>query len=407
MRTMRKLATGASLLVLLLSSCGNGPSVPSAAASAEQPWLVGEKLQYGPQALSGERFVALEAVIHEDRSRELYIRMSNLSTRQSERIYALPEGTYPWVLPAIDGDRIVWAATLEGGLETAKSNYDVFLLDLKTGRVSQITTDEHAQVEPRISGNTIVWLDTRNMKTDEYPPYYDVYAYDIETGGEKRLTSTTSIAEDSLSISGNLVAWSDARYALQRPGKKAGITDQNNEIFVYELDTDRERRISENPGNDMSPSVEGDRVVWLRQPDPLGVHCDVFLFDMQTGQETQISTGGYAVEQAWPSISGSRVVWSDARLARGNSAGDVAMVADDGVAYSGASEIYAYDLGIKAERLLIPAEEHRYTGGAGQTTRVYADFDIWMRPLSSGEYLVYELETGIQPYLYALDLAAH
>jgi hypothetical protein len=184
------------------------------------------------------------------------------------------------------------------------------------------------------------------------------------------------------------------------------MTDHNNEIFLYDLAAGRERRITENPGDDMRPSVEGSRIVWLRQPDPLGVHCDMFLYDTQTGQETQISTGGYAVRQAWPSISGNRAVWSDARLARGNSAGDVARIGEDGVAYSGASEIYAYDLDSRTERLLIPAAEHRYAVGTGTTARVCVDHDIWMRPVLCGNYLVYEKETGTQPYLYAMNLAA-
>jgi hypothetical protein len=57
------------------------------------------------------------------------------------------------------------------------------------------------------------------------------------------------------------------------------------------------------------------------------------------------------------------------------------------------------------ERLLIPAVEHRYTGGARETTRVYVDHDIWMTPVLCGDYLVYEKETGTQPRLYAMKLA--
>ena len=394
--------------LLFLSSCA--PAAPSSRSSGVQPWLVGEKLQYGPQAISGERCVALEVVVHEDRSKEIYIRMSNLRTRQSERVYALPQGTWPWVLPAIDGDRIVWAAALNGSTDTLKSNYDVFMLDLATGAVSQITTDLHAQIEPRISGDTVVWLDSRNMETEEFPPRYDVYSYDLKTGVEQRLTTTTSIIEDSLSISGGIVAWSDARYAVQRPGKRQGITDQNNEVFVYDLAKNVERRITENAGNDMQPCVDGRRVVWLRQPDPLRVNCDIFLYDLQLGQETRISSSGYAVPQAWPAISGNRIVWSDSRLALGNSAGDVAGIAvgenaDNGVSYFGASEIYSYDLATTTESLLIPAIEHRSTTGAGDNRLVYVGFDIWMRPVLSGDHLVYELETGIQPYLYAVDLS--
>ena len=401
----RSAALAAILFVSLWQpSCA--PVLLSGESVADQPWLVGEKLYYGPQAVSGDRLALFEPIVHEDRSRELYIKIYDLRTRRSERVFTFPEGVWPNIQPAIDGDRVVWSAALHGSTDTVKSNYDIFMLDLKTGEVSQITTEEHVQIEPRISGDTIVWLDTRHMASDEYPPYYDVCAYDLRTGREKRLTTTTSIVDESLSISGNTVVWSDARYAVQRPGKKPGITDQNNEIFLYDLAAGQERRITENPGDDMRPSVDGTRIVWLRQPDALGVHCDVFLHDMQTGEETQISTGGYAVRQVWPSISGNMVVWSDSRLARGNSAGDVGGIAEDGVAYSGASEIYSFDLDTRAESLLVPAAEHRYTGGTGETARVYVDHDIWMRPILSGDYLVFELETGTQPYLYAMNLPA-
>ena len=401
-------ARGAALAVILFVSLWQpscAPAALSGESAAEQPWLVGEKLRCGPQAVSGDRLALFEAIVHEDRSRELYIRIYDLRTRQSERVFTFPDGVWPNIEPAIDGDRVVWAAALNGSTDTVKSNYDVFVLDLKTRQVSQITTEEHVQIEPRIRGDTIVWLDTRNMATEEYPPYYDVYAYDLRTGREERLTTTTSIVDESLSISDSIVVWSDARYAVQRPGKRSGITDQNNEILLYDLAAGQERRITENPGDDMRPSVDGSRIVWLRQPDPLGVHCDVFLYDIQTRQETKVSTGGYAVRQAWPSISRNTVVWSDSRLAGGNSAGDVGGIGEDGICYSGASEIFAYNVDTEIESLLIPAAEFRYTGGGGKTTRVYVDHDIWMRPVLCGNYLVYEKETGIQPYLYAMHFA--
>jgi beta propeller repeat protein len=372
-----------------------------------ESWLIGEKLYYGPQAISVDNLVFHESIPGDSRVAEQYITLYDLKTHQKERLVSLDADLFIDA-PAIDGTHVVWSSVnrkdvdIYYGLESG--NVDVFCFDLTTRTTQQITTEEHAQIQPRISGNIIVWLDTRNMATNEWPYYYDVYAYDLGTNQERRLTTTTSIREDLLSINGNIITWSDDRYAVPIPGKKAYITDQNNEIFIYDLTTGQERRITENPGSDLHPVIDDNHIAWLRKPDSRKVNGDIFLYDLENGMERRISSSTYASQQPWLSISENRIVWADARKSQGNDAGDVGIVGEDGISYSGTAEIYLFTLQNETETLLVPSEESRFTMTGGDKDRICVQYDVWMRPVIQGSYLIYEKETGIQPYLYVLNL---
>jgi beta propeller repeat protein len=394
------------MLINGVLSCSQPTTTPGQNLGNES-WLIGEKLYYGPQAISGDNLVFHESIPGDSRVAEQYITLYNLRTYQRERLVSLDADLFINT-PTIDGTHVVWSSVNRSDVDIyygpESGNMDVFCFDLTTRTTQQITPEEHAQIQPRISGNIIVWLDTRNMATNKWPYYYDVYAYDLGTNQERRLTTTTSIREDFLSISGNIVAWSDDRYAISIPGKDPIYTDQNNEIFIYDLSTEQERRITENPGSDLYPVIGGNHIAWLRKPDSRKVNGDIFLYDLENGMERRISSSTYASQQSWPSISENRIVWADARKSQGNDAGDVGGVGEDGISYSGTAEIYLFDLQNETETLLVPSEESRFTMTSGDKDRIWVQYDVWMRPVIYGDYLVYEKETGIQPYLYALNL---
>ena len=293
--------------------------------------------------------------------------------------------------PAIHGNRVVWASVDRDEYESLRSltkvllpNWDIFLLELDTGEVRQITTEEHAQTRPRVFGDTVVWLDARH--DDDYfnPRRFDVYAYDLSTGQETRLTSTTSAEDNDLSISGNLVVWTDQRYVPENTSYPSNSGDYNNEIYAFDLSTGEEIRVTTNPGNDHYPVVDGNRIAWLRQ---WGYReADVFTYEVGDGSERQVSNSRYAVRT--PAIYGDLVAWADARISRGNDSNDMIMVGEP----AAGAAIYLRNVIAGEEILVKPAASVESTRG------------IWVEPVMNGDFVVYQLDrqTGLITFARSL-----
>jgi beta propeller repeat protein len=338
-----------------------------------------------------------------------YITAYNLRTREQQRIVEIPDD-YRFEEPSIYEDKVVWSSCYyseEFRMSRQKDfdtlNWDVFLLDLETGEVRQITTDEHAQIRARIYGDTIVWLDNRHEEDEEYPHNYDVYAYDLETGRERRITTTTSITARDLAINGSLVVWTDDRNDSPSSRIDTYPPVGNEDIYLYDLSTNQERRITTDPASDSSPLIDNGRIVWKRTWKVRNL--DIFLFDVKTGQETQISESGYAAQYYYPAIYGDRIVWADARLTRGNSDGDEFGVdLSAGVAESGSAEIYLYDLGTKREVLLVPSEGTEFTETLRQKEIKSTWWQVWLNPVIHGDFIVYTLSQDVDPTVYVMRL---
>lgn len=399
---IKGISVGLALVMILLVpvSCASTSSEQEEEASVviAESWQIGEHWQYSPQAMWGEKLAVHEVLFGDVRVAEQYISLYDLHTREKQRVREIP-ADYLVSEPSIYDDRIVWSSCYYSQemrespqKDISALDWDVFLLDLKTGKVTQITAEEHAQTEPKIYGDTIIWLDNRHGTGDRYPypPPLDVYAYDLNTREEKRLTSaTTAEGYDSLSISGNLVAWTDIRHAdpdvISHPSNEP---DYNNEIYVYDLTANKEHRITDYPGNDHYPAIDGNRIVWLRQSDYR--QADIYVLDLQSGQERQVTHSGCVAYS--PSIHGDRVVWSDARISQGNTTGDI--IEGD---KSGAAEIYLCDLYTELETLLVPSA----------TEGEYKDVifrQVWLNPVIHGDFLVYTLSRQIGPIVYAMRL---
>jgi beta propeller repeat protein len=255
-------------------------------------------------------------------------------------------------------------------------NYDVFLLALETSEVRQITTEEHAQMCPRTYGDTIVWLDSRYEAEYHNPRHYDVYAYDLSTSKEKRLTSATTADGTDLSTDGNLVVWADNRNADPEVWTHpSNDPDYNNDIYVYDLNTGQEKRITSYPGNDHYPDIDGNKIVWLRQEDY--IRADVFVYNLETGRESRVSKSRFAGFQ--PFIHEDRVVWVDARVSQGNTDSDVVM---NGI--QGQTDIYLYDLETRQETKLTST----VPGQVLLNAVINGDFVVYMR-VSMIESIVY------------------
>jgi beta propeller repeat protein len=395
---MKKLVLGLIVsTIFILAGCQTGvipvsSPAPSTTSEPAGSWQVGQNLNYSQEPIWDNTLVGLELNLTDPDVKAGQVPQSiviyDLNTKERKRVIEPPEGLMVDT-PSIYENKVVFAAVnrdeyirhmLSSKLEP-EPNYDIFLFDLETDQMQQLTTEEHAQMSPRIYGDTVIWLDARNQPLDQYPPPFDVYALDLKTNQETRITANaTAEGYTQLAISGNLIVWTDMRYADGSiTSHPSNASDYNNEIYIYDLTTNQERRLTTSPDNDRCPDIDGKRVIWLRQEDYQ--KADVFMYDLQSGQETQISHSNYADSN--PSIFGDRIVWTDASSSKGNTSNDVII---NGI--PGSSTIVLFDIKAQKETQLTPTE-------AGK---------VWLLPVIHGNHIIYIWSRQIGGIAYALNL---
>ncbi len=170
-----------------------------------------------------------------------------------------------------DGSQIVFRSTNEGLVEneppkfsSALYHYDV--LNKKTTWINQTVAPEYSDVDPfsislSRSGRFVTWAASDQGNPDEMY----VFRHDIQTGETRIVTSVNYQTADQLitgthgftdvSNDGKFVAFASASINLV-PGKTNGKTDRNNEdVFVHNMETGENIRLSVNKNGDQAPWV--------------------------------------------------------------------------------------------------------------------------------------------------------
>lgn len=222
--------------------------------------------------------------------------------------------------PEIDGNKIVWS---EYRSDEWGGNWDIYLYDLETNQKRRITTDPVEQVRPFISGNKMVWFERPNAI--DHPYLWNICSFDLETGKKTRIASIKNgIEKETLSfpdgksgyydksfnfnyrISGDKVVWSELR-------------NGNTDIYLYDLKTNQEKRITIDPCVQNYPDISGNKIVWQ---DYRNQTADIYLYDLETNQEKRIAVD--VKGDGRPKINGNMVIWDDL--------------------HDGNNDIYLYDL---------------------------------------------------------------
>ncbi len=152
-----------------------------------------------------------------------------------------------------------------------------------------INTTDSDQQAPSIYGDWITWEDTRDGS-------WDIYVYNIVTGEEKRITPSGAIAHDPAQSNDNIV-WQDYR-------------NGNYDIYVYNLSTATESRITSDPADQSAPVIDGNQIVWQDQRNG---NYDIYQYNLSSLKETLITPGAPGANKKYPVISGNLVVWQDYR----------------------------------------------------------------------------------------------
>ncbi len=140
--------------------------------------------------------------------------------------------------PSVYENYVVWQDGRNG-------DADIYLYDISTGEEKQISNSSTHDEFPRIYGIYVVWM-------GYVPPYrsriWQIYLYDI-TNGETRHVSPTSKHQTYPAIYENKVYWNDFR-------------NSNQDIFMYDLDTEQEWQITSNAIDQQGASIFEDDLIW-------------------------------------------------------------------------------------------------------------------------------------------------
>ncbi len=245
------------------------------------------------------------------------IYMYNLTTEMESVVDYFP---YHQSSPDVWQHRIVW-----------QERNNIYMYDLLQGENITICSASGTQSFPKIDGNYIVWHDDRSSSNT------DIYLFDIAGDSIVQITDDTEIRQEYPDVSGNLVIWLQndslyvhdlaegttspvhTEYEPQDPaisGKNIVYrchTDENYQIFVYNLETGLEQQITKGNYLHMNPAISTAGIVWedyRDSPDAFS-NPDLYLYDLSTSIEKPVCTTDS--RQTLPAIWGNRIVWTDDR----------------------------------------------------------------------------------------------
>lgn len=285
----------------------------------------------------------------------------------------------------IEGPNVVWADLRNetrdpmrqepSGQDTYnynKLNWDVFLYNLETKELKQLTRNAAAQRSPSIWQHYVVWEDNRNDRTDDYYGVWNIYLYDLRSGEEKRITTGESDHINPRIRDGKIV-WQDnrANTGIKYRGCE-NCPEYNWDIYLYDLATGDEQAVATGPTMECEPDVSGSLIVWTEYRDLN--NADILMKDLDLGKVTKVTDNPF--HQWQPHVDNGYVVWTDER--RGHS------INDFNTDFANA-DVFLYDT------------------RTGNTARLTGDW-IQSRPLISGSYIAFLYDTQADPRYQVVKL---
>lgn len=163
-----------------------------------------------------------------------------------------------------------------------------------TVSIITVTSRGTDQDSAAIWEDRIVWVDRRNYEEDDGVYQSDIYLYDIPTGVETRIT-TTPYDEVEPDIWGDLIVW-----------QVYGWDDDSSEIHLFNLSSREDTCITHDFINQVKPRIWGERIVW-QEFDEWDTEMGVILYDIPS--QTMQTLGSILARS--PSIWEDRVIWED------------------------------------------------------------------------------------------------
>ncbi len=218
-----------------------------------------------------------------------------------------------------DGSRLIF----QSERDAANPFYQIYLMDLETGDVEQISPGHGkttcAWIHP--SNNKVLYASTHDdpaardkMKAEldfraagkerryswDYDPAFDIYQQDLITGERRNLTSAEGYdAEGAYSPDGRQIVFASNRHAYAAPMSAADAEvfehDKSFMMDLYLMDADGSNlhRLTDTPGYDGGPffSADGKKITWRRFSKD-GATAEIFSMDLASGEQSQLTRMG-------------------------------------------------------------------------------------------------------------------
>lgn len=252
--------------------------------------------------------------------------------------------------PITDGRRIAFESNADLVGENAGGSYQVFVYDLETSSLTQLSHGAADSFSPVIDGDLVAWISHGDPLGQNADGTSEVFVYDLATSHLTQVTHTTTGAAGGAAIDAGRVAfvssgdvlgpgtggsyhlylYDTAKASLSELAPSVGGTQSPSieghrvafkagppsdfEIYVYDLADQSLKQITNTPGlNESNPSIQGDFVAFASQGDPLGTNPDhdweIFLYDLATSSVVQVTDTTGGTDQAFAVLSGSRIVF--------------------------------------------------------------------------------------------------
>lgn len=246
----------------------------------------------------------------------------------------------------ISGDRVIWRATGEG------VSMDVFMKDLATGEVLNVSGASGEEKDAAISGNGIVWQ-------RQVGSYYQIFRYDIQDRLVTQLT-TASVHSATPRTSDRYAAWvsNDASY--------------NHEVFWYDAQTGETRQVTYSTVEDYYVDINGPNLVWSKKVS--STQYEVFFYDGEAGTTAQVNPNNtyYDIE---PLVFGRNIMWRG-RVGGGTQDYEMFFATDQSpVTYEFA---WTFGDGAAASGSLTPQHVYADDGDYTATLTVTASDGVWL-----------------------------
>ena len=184
-------------------------------------------------------------------------------------------GAKTW--PLLNEDFVLYHFSPEGTYSD-----ELQLMERATGAVTVLSPTSGASEGHSLGERYAAWV-----ALPPGTPYWnkDVYVYDLETGTETHLLSTATGLAYQTDVSGSRVVWMDDRHG-------------DWDINLYDAETGQERLLTDNPYEQMSPRILGNLVTWSDYRYAHGSNdawCpyDLVVHDLETGVSRRVTTASW------------------------------------------------------------------------------------------------------------------
>lgn len=208
---------------------------------------------------------------------------------EAEREFVVAEGPSAQTSPAVSEGVVVW-------IDDRQGVPGIYGYDLSASREFPIAAGLGYGVErPRISGNLVVWQVERKNADGTFD--WDIHGYDLATKRQFTVASGSSFQRSS-DVSGRRIVWSESA---------SGSNESS--IRMFDIDAGANSVIARGVGHHQLVAISGDLIVWSVGRDGQGY--DIHGYDLRRKVEFPITRA--IGNQMSPTIDGNRVAWEDQR----------------------------------------------------------------------------------------------